>query len=363
MWDVARIKVHLSIIFLHIGYCLAVKRQTVKWMDKDDLLRDIRRVHQKIGSPPSESQYDEHGKYSASAVRNRFGKFTEGRAAANIPNPDMRGGNNQIPREDLLSELQRLGEELNKTPTREEMAEQGAYGGGTYRREFGSWSEALLAAGYSYNKLNRPGTHVAKRVSVKCTVCGKSEQRLQSDLAGKQNVFCSQECLHAWRSEEFTGESHPLTDRIEVKCEWCGDTLDRKPSVVERRTYHFCCYDCMGEWRSEYRAGEDAPAWEGGKELYRGPNWLRQRKRAVERDGQTCQRCGCTEEEHFEEYGRELSVHHITPVREFYREAGSEEPDFTEVNALENLITLCVNCHRKVEALPVRPQFDNAHHN
>ncbi|WP_435186914.1 homing endonuclease associated repeat-containing protein [Halobellus sp. EA9] len=331
-----------------------------KKIDKEDLLADLRRVYQELDSPPSESQYDEHGQYSVSVIRNRFGKFTEGREAAGIPNPDMRGGNNQIPPEDLLDELQRLGKELEKTPTREEMEEQGAYAENPYRREFGSWSEALLAAGYSYDELNRPSTHVAKRVSVECTVCGKTQQRLQSDLAGKQNVFCSRDCLHTWRSEEFTGDSHPLTDRIEVECEWCGDTLDRKPSVVERRTYHFCCYDCMGEWRSEYRAGEDAPAWEGGGELYRGPNWLKQRKRAVERDNRTCQRCGCTEEDHFEKYGRELSVHHLTPVREFYREAGNEEPDFAEVNALENLVTLCVACHRKIEQLPVTPQFSQS---
>ena len=334
----------------------------VKKISKDDLLSDLRRVYQKVGSPPSESQYDEHGQYSVSAIRKRFGKFTEGRAAADIPNPDMRGGNNRISREDLLSELQRLGKKLGKTPTREEMAEQGAYAEGPYRREFGSWSEALLAAGYSYDELNRPGTHVAKRVSVECTVCGETKQRLQSDLAGKQNIFCSRECLHTWRSEEFAGDAHPLTERVEVECEWCGDSMHRKPAVVEDQTFHFCNYDCMGEWRSEYRAGEDAPAWEGGGELYRGPNWLQQRERVLERDRRACQRCGCTEEEHFDEYGRELSIHHITPVREFYREAGSEEPDFTEVNALENLVTLCVKCHRKIEELPLRPQFDNGHH-
>lgn len=331
-----------------------------KKIDKEDLLADLRRVYQKLGSPPSESQYDEHGQYSASAVRNHFGKFTKGRAAAEIPNPDMRGGNNRIPRKDLLDELQRLGEELGKTPTRKEMEEDGAYAEGPYRREFGSWSEALLAAGYTYDELNRPGTHVAKRTTVECIICGEAEQRLQSDIAGVQNTFCSQECLHTWRSEDFTGETHPLTERIEVKCEWCDNSMQRIPAVAGSRTYHFCNYDCMGKWRSEYRAGENAPAWEGGGELYRGPNWLKQRDRAVERDGRQCQRCGCTESEHFDEYGRELSVHHLTPVREFYREAGDEEPDFTEVNALDNLVTLCVKCHRRIEELPVVPQFDSS---
>jgi len=333
----------------------------VKKIDEQDLLADLRRVYQKLGTPPSESQYNEYGHHSASAIRSRFGKFTKGRAAADIPNPDMRGGHNRIPREDLLDELHRLGEELEKTPTRKEMEEDGAYAENPYRREFGSWSEALLAAGYTYDELNRAGTHVAKRVSVMCTVCGKTEQRLQSDLTGKQNVFCSPDCLYTWRSEEFTGESHPLTDRVEVECEWCSNTMRRIPAVVEDRTFHFCNYDCMGKWRSKNRSGEDAPAWEGGGELYRGPNWLKQRERAIERDERTCQRCGRTEAEHFDKYERELSVHHLTPVRAFYREAGNEEPDFSKVNALENLVTLCIKCHRKIEVLPVTPQFDASH--
>jgi hypothetical protein len=148
-----------------------------KKIDRDDLLADIRRVYQELGSPPSETEYAEHGEYSASAVRRRFGKFTEGRVAAGIPNPDMRGGQNRISREQLVEELQRLDEQLGTTPTREDMADQGAYAEEPYRREFGSWSEALLAAGYTYDELNRPGTQIAKRNTIECTVCGETEQR------------------------------------------------------------------------------------------------------------------------------------------------------------------------------------------
>jgi 5-methylcytosine-specific restriction endonuclease McrA len=114
----------------------------------------------------------------------------------------------------------------------------------------------------------------------------------------------------------------------------------------------------MGEWRSEHRSGENAPAWEGGKKLYRGPNWLKQREQAVKRDDRECKRCGCTEAEHFKKYGRELSVHHLMPVREFYLEADDERPNFEEMNALDNLVTLCIECHRGVESLPVTPDFE-----
>jgi len=231
----------------------------------DELLADIRRVHEKLGSPPSEDEYREHGKYSPSTVRSAFGKFTNGREKAGIPNPDMRGGQNKIPREDLIKEIHNVGKAVDGTPTREDLQRIGEYAEQPYRNEFGSWSEALLAAGYEYNELNRPGSHVAERISVECTVCGEERQRLKSQIAKIQNVFCSQDCLHTWRSTEFTGESHPLTERIEVECEWCGDRKKVVPAVAKTRQHHFCNYDCMGQWRSENRSGENAPAWEGGK--------------------------------------------------------------------------------------------------
>lgn len=323
----------------------------------DELLADIRRVHNKLGAPPSENDYREHGEYSVSAVRRAFGKFTEGRKKAGIPNPDMRGGHNRISHQELINELQRVGDELEKTPTREEMVEHGDYAEGPYRREFGSWSEALLAAGYDYDELNRPGSHVAEYVWVKCTVCGEERRRLKSQIEECRNVFCSQDCLHLWRSEEFTGESHPLTERIEIECEHCGDTKEVIPAVAKTRTYHFCNYDCMGKWRSENRSGENAPAWQGGKERYYGPNWLTQRKKALQRDDYQCRQCGCTEKEHFEKYDRQLSVHHWKTISEFYEESNEGFPDFEQVNALYNLITLCIACHRKIEEMPIAPQI------
>lgn len=327
-------------------------------ISEEALLNDLREVYEKLGKPPSENEYKTHGTYSPSTIRGQFGKFTNGRDAADIPNPDMRGGNNKIPRTELLKEIQAVAEHVSGTPTREDLNAYGTHAEGPFRREFGSWSEALLAAGYSYDELNRPGTQIAKRTTVDCTVCGATETRLESDLTGKQNIFCSQDCLHTWRSQEFTGDAHPLRDRIETECETCGEILQRRPSVVERRDNHFCSYACMGEWRSEYKAGENAPSWKGGGELYRGPNWIRQRERTLERDGYACVRCGRSEEEHFEEFGRQLSVHHIKSVREFYREAGENKPNYAEMNLLDNLITLCVGCHRLVESLPIDPQFN-----
>jgi DEAD/DEAH box helicase domain-containing protein len=76
----------------------------------------------------------------------------------------------------------------------------------------------------------------------------------------------------------------------------------------------------------------------------RGPNWEQQRNQARARDGQRCRHCGAPERP-----GRSHDVHHIQPFRTFGYVRGKNE-HYLEANRLENLVTLCTSCHRRVEA-------------
>lgn len=78
----------------------------------------------------------------------------------------------------------------------------------------------------------------------------------------------------------------------------------------------------------------DAGLWSNARNDY-GPNWEVQRQRALERDRYTCQVCGASGQ------GRSLHVHHKTPFRMF--------DSFIQANLLENLVSLCPECHRRVE--------------
>jgi DEAD/DEAH box helicase domain-containing protein len=74
-----------------------------------------------------------------------------------------------------------------------------------------------------------------------------------------------------------------------------------------------------------------------------GPDWSAQRDAARARDGYVCRHCGAPERE-----ARQHDVHHIVPFRAFGYVPGVN--DFYELaNRLENLITLCPACHRRVE--------------
>jgi len=87
---------------------------------------------------------------------------------------------------------------------------------------------------------------------------------------------------------------------------------------------------------SENQTGQNHPMYRGGETPY-GDNWDRQRKIALERDGECCQRCGTASEK----IGKELDVHHIKPRHQFDNPA--------RANFLANLITLCESCHGTVE--------------
>jgi DEAD/DEAH box helicase domain-containing protein len=75
----------------------------------------------------------------------------------------------------------------------------------------------------------------------------------------------------------------------------------------------------------------------------RGPNWAQQRNRALARDGHRCRHCGAPERPN-----RAHDVHHIQPFRTYGYIRG-ENDRYLEANRLDNLVTLCTSCHRRVE--------------
>lgn len=75
-------------------------------------------------------------------------------------------------------------------------------------------------------------------------------------------------------------------------------------------------------------------------------NWNKTRQRVLERDGYECRFCGKTEEEHVEDTGRGIDVHHIIP-----RSDGGGD-------VMNNLAALCRSCHRTMENLHGRAMGD-----
>jgi hypothetical protein len=173
--------------------------------------------------------------------------------------------------------------------------------------------------------------HLKKQITKTCLVCGNEFSVIESRRETAK--YCSQSCLGKANGERGKIQ---YRKRIIIQCTNCSSTLERKPSII--RKWNFCDSSCMAEYYTKSGAfsGEKNLAWRGGDINYYGPNWLSQRKKVRATDHYTCQDCGLTEKE----YGRELSVHHIIPFREF-------NGDWEKANTLTNLVSLCEHpCHR-----------------
>jgi hypothetical protein len=187
--------------------------------------------------------------------------------------------------------------------------------------------------------------------TVDCDWCG-SDINIQKSKLQNKNKFCSDSCENEWRSERYSGKSHPNYRQKQITCSHCGSKIERCPSRLKVAEHHFCSPTCQREWLSDTNSGEGNPQWSGGFEPY-GPGWTDRKKDEVRnRDNYECQdpRCGMTQEKHLEEYGCKLYVHHIQQARSF---------DSAEKrNDKQNLISLCAKCHPEWEKMaPLKPDM------
>lgn len=76
----------------------------------------------------------------------------------------------------------------------------------------------------------------------------------------------------------------------------------------------------------------------------RGTGWRFIRLKIIERDGEQCQHCGMSREEHKTKYGCDITVDHIDGN-------GKNLPRSQQNDNFDNLITLCLSCHGRKDSL------------
>lgn len=275
-------------------------------IDKSDLVEEFHRLADEVGRAPKQDEMSELGGYTIDPYIARWGTWNNviedlGYEANFTPN---------IPREELLSALSDLADEVDRTPTAGECQTQCRYSLKAYQTEFGTWNEALRAAGLEINR-----------------------QATVTDIELIRHL--------RWFANQQGGvPTVPLMD-------------EEGPHGATTYVVRF------GSWPEALLAAGLDPerlpqvttdTWDG---RYYGPNWKEQRRKARERDNYRCQDCGDTNEEHLDEYGASLPVHHRQKFISFA--PFESRADYEEANALSNLITFCHICHGKWEDLPVQP--------
>ncbi len=144
-----------------------------------------------------------------------------------------------------------------------------------------------------------------------CMECGVEFSGMPSDMMGRK--YCSKECRDIYR-RKHTGVEHPSYRQVDVKCVTCGKSIKVMPCKASKGLT-YCSTKCGFKARSE-KARLRAV---GGSSFAV--------KSARKRDGGKCLLC---------KYDLVVHIHHIKPRAEGGR------------NALDNLITLCPNCHALV---------------
>ena len=123
-----------------------------KQIPNEDLFAELDRLAAEYTEPPTLQELRDHGKYSMGVYTDRFGSWNEALEAAGYESRDPQS---QIPKEDLLAELRRLAAEHDELPTTEQMNKEGKYWASTYRRHFDSWNDAIVAAGLDLSEKNQ----------------------------------------------------------------------------------------------------------------------------------------------------------------------------------------------------------------
>lgn len=190
---------------------------------------------------------------------------------------------------------------------------------------------------YSKGKATKPycsrwcyPSHRDTWLTLNCNYCGTEIKRTKDATNRNKNNFCSRECANKFK----TGPTGKVKNRSLKKCKYCGKyKMDYKKS---KRQY--CSQQCAGK----------AKEFTSNIKLTLKSLFGRQSKKARERDGYKCQRCGMTNGESLKKYKRQLSVHHIIPYV-FFKEDNEEQHN------LDNLITVCHSCHMHIHATETNP--------
>jgi len=273
------------------------------------LLENLRQATDELGRVPTIQDMDYRlTEYpSADPYKRRWGSWNDALRAADLE-PNMEGSWG-VADEELLAEIERLADDLGHPPTQGEMDQKGAYASRTLENRFGSWSDSLLSADVDVSSRG---------------LCVSDEALLES--------------LHA--IAEDIGRP-PSANEVREKSEYGIVTYHRRfgswLNALEKAGY-----DVSPGRPDALPSGPNHPDWEGGSFDY-GTGWNPKKRRDVrERDGRKCVRCGMSEEDHLDEHGSVLHVHHVINAREF------DEDEANERNAMDNLVSLCHGCHTAV---------------
>lgn len=114
-------------------------------IDTSALIAELDRLEDEMGHSPRMDDMRDRGKYSTSTYLHRFGSWNEALERAGMePNRQAE----RIPKLDVLTEISKVARSVGRAPTRPEFDAEAEMSSQVAIMRFGSWDDALEAAGY-----------------------------------------------------------------------------------------------------------------------------------------------------------------------------------------------------------------------
>ena len=114
-----------------------------KQLTRERLVADLRQFAADLGKSPTRTELNEYGPHYGKLYQKEFGTWNDALQAAGLE-PNLV---HNVSRSDLLADIERVAGVLGKSPTLNEMDEYGEYSKLTYSRKLGSYVEALEELG------------------------------------------------------------------------------------------------------------------------------------------------------------------------------------------------------------------------
>lgn len=339
----------------------------------EEIRRAIRDVADRLGRVPSMDEMIEHGDCSVDAVSRAFGSWTEGVCAAGFqPASETRTPMRRVSHREIVMELRSLAEELGRAPCARDVNDYGSVSAQIVRERFESFDAAVRDAGLTpyHPKQENAWTKTELVRSLRRVACeqGAAPTVKEAETLDGCSPRAARRLFGTWndalRAAGLTPRlrSRVPTEELLAEIESLAEKLGRPPRWADNRRegrFSVTTYQKrFGSWVKTLQAAGYDPKYASQEREWHGPtgdiearyggNWPRQRRRALERDDYRCQdeRCSMTEAEHIDQYGYGLDVHHRKPLRTFHE---GDEVDHERANRLDNLVTLCRPHHAEWE--------------
>ncbi|WP_158056550.1 homing endonuclease associated repeat-containing protein [Halorussus halophilus] len=174
----------------------------VKITDRE-LLVELQRLEQQLGHTPTQEDVAEQSDHSHQTYKNRFGSWNNAIEQAMLPT-------NDISEKDLRQELERVADDLGHPPTAEEMNQHGEYAAVTYHRRFGSWLDALNECDFDTTQTQITDTELLTEIERVATELEKSPSETDFEEHGRFHPQTYTKRFGSWnQARELAGVAVP----------------------------------------------------------------------------------------------------------------------------------------------------------